>query len=95
MHTSSLRKVGGSIMLAVPPALIDMLHLRPEAESATSRYVTGDWSWNRSGGPVLHSTNCSPNAIPKLVVVRKSKNGSTVNRSAANSSNEARRNLAR
>ncbi len=32
MHTSSLRKVGGSIMLAVPPALIDMLHLRPGAK---------------------------------------------------------------
>lgn len=29
MHTTSLRKVGGSIMLAVPPALLDILHLRP------------------------------------------------------------------
>jgi antitoxin ChpS len=29
MHTTSLRKVGGSIMLAVPPALLDVLHLRP------------------------------------------------------------------
>jgi antitoxin ChpS len=29
MHTTNLRKVGGSIMLAVPPALLDMLHLRP------------------------------------------------------------------
>jgi antitoxin ChpS len=27
MHTSNLRKVGGSIMLAVPPALLDILHL--------------------------------------------------------------------
>lgn len=27
MHTSNLRKVGGSIMLAVPPALLDVLHL--------------------------------------------------------------------
>lgn len=27
MHTTSLRKVGGSIMLAVPPALLDLLHL--------------------------------------------------------------------
>jgi antitoxin ChpS len=27
MHTTSLRKVGGSIMLAVPPALLDVLHL--------------------------------------------------------------------
>lgn len=29
MHTTSLRKVGGSIMLAVPPALLDVLHLAP------------------------------------------------------------------
>lgn len=29
MHSTSLRKVGGSIMLAVPPALLDVLHLAP------------------------------------------------------------------
>ncbi|ABQ29195.1 AbrB/MazE/SpoVT family DNA-binding domain-containing protein [Acidiphilium cryptum] len=29
MHTTNLRKVGGSIMLAVPPALLDVLHLAP------------------------------------------------------------------
>jgi len=29
MHTTNLRKVGGSIMLAVPPALLDLLRLRP------------------------------------------------------------------
>jgi antitoxin ChpS len=28
MHTTNLRKVGGSVMLTVPPALLDMLHLR-------------------------------------------------------------------
>ena len=27
MHTTNLRKVGGSIMLAVPPALLDVLGL--------------------------------------------------------------------
>jgi antitoxin ChpS len=31
MHTTSLRKVGGSIMLAVPPAILDLLHLHPGA----------------------------------------------------------------
>lgn len=31
MHTTSLRKVGGSIMLAVPPAILDMLHLQAGA----------------------------------------------------------------
>ena len=27
MHSTSLRKVGGSVMLAVPPALLDLLNL--------------------------------------------------------------------
>ncbi|MCL2717103.1 MAG: AbrB/MazE/SpoVT family DNA-binding domain-containing protein [Alphaproteobacteria bacterium] len=27
MHTTNLRRVGGSVMLAVPPALLDVLHL--------------------------------------------------------------------
>jgi antitoxin ChpS len=31
MHTANLRKVGGSVMLAVPPALLDILHLQPGA----------------------------------------------------------------
>ena len=32
MHTTNLRKVGGSVMLAVPPALLDVLQLRPGAK---------------------------------------------------------------
>jgi antitoxin ChpS len=32
MHTTSLRKVGGSVMLAVPPALLDILDLQPGAK---------------------------------------------------------------
>ena len=31
MRTTNLRKVGGSVMLAVPPALLDILHLQPGA----------------------------------------------------------------
>lgn len=31
MHTTNLRKVGGSIMLAVPPAILDLLHLHAGA----------------------------------------------------------------
>ncbi len=27
MHKTNLRKVGGSVMLAVPPAILDLLHL--------------------------------------------------------------------
>ena len=32
MHTTRLRKVGGSVMLAVPPALLDILRLHPGAK---------------------------------------------------------------
>lgn len=32
MHTTSLRKVGGSVMLAVPPALLDVLKLSAGAK---------------------------------------------------------------
>ena len=31
MHTTNLRKVGGSIMLAVPPAFLEQLHLHAGA----------------------------------------------------------------
>lgn len=32
VHITTLRKVGGSIMLAVPPLLLDVLRLRPGAK---------------------------------------------------------------
>jgi antitoxin ChpS len=32
MHITNLRKVGGSVMLAVPPALLDILRLQPGAK---------------------------------------------------------------
>lgn len=32
MHTTNLRKVGGSVMLAVPPALLDVLSLQAGAK---------------------------------------------------------------
>ncbi|HUZ12872.1 MAG TPA: AbrB/MazE/SpoVT family DNA-binding domain-containing protein [Caulobacteraceae bacterium] len=31
MHTTNLRKVGGSVMLAVPPAILELLQLRAGA----------------------------------------------------------------
>jgi len=31
VHTTNLRKVGGSVMLAVPPAILDLLHLQAGA----------------------------------------------------------------
>ena len=32
MHVTTLRKVGGSVMLAVTPALLDILRLEPGAK---------------------------------------------------------------
>jgi len=32
MHTTHLRKVGGSVMIAVPPALLDLLHIEAGAK---------------------------------------------------------------
>ena len=32
MHTTNLRKVGGSVMLAVPPAMLDLLHISAGAK---------------------------------------------------------------
>jgi antitoxin ChpS len=36
MPTTTLRKVGGSVMLAVPPAILDLLNLRAGAEVGVS-----------------------------------------------------------
>lgn len=36
MHTTNLRKVGGSVMLAVPPAILDLLHLNAGAKVGMS-----------------------------------------------------------
>lgn len=40
MHTTSLRKVGGSVMLAVPPAVLDLLNL--EVGAVVGMSVDGD-----------------------------------------------------
>ena len=40
MYTTHLRKVGGSVMLAVPTAILDLLHLR--AGATVGMAVDGD-----------------------------------------------------
>jgi antitoxin ChpS len=40
MHITNLRKVGGSVMLAVPPALLDLLNLKAGAPVGVA--VDGD-----------------------------------------------------
>jgi antitoxin ChpS len=36
MHTTNLRKVGGSVMLTVPPAILELLNLKAGASVAVS-----------------------------------------------------------
>ncbi|MGB9032410.1 MAG: hypothetical protein WCC27_19960 [Acidobacteriaceae bacterium] len=40
MHTTNLRKVGGSVMLAVPPVILELLHL--EVGSTVGLAVDGE-----------------------------------------------------
>jgi antitoxin ChpS len=40
MHTTNLRKVGGSVMLSLPPAILEMLHL--QAGATVGVRVDGD-----------------------------------------------------
>lgn len=40
MHTTNLRKVGGSVMLAVPPAFLEQLRLKPG--NAVGLAITND-----------------------------------------------------
>ena len=44
MHTTNLRKVGGSVMLALPPAILDMLNWLPVQKwvSRSQRRKIGD-----------------------------------------------------
>ena len=59
MYTSNLRRVGGSVMLAVPPAILEMLQM--ESGSAVSMAV-------ESGRLIIEPSvrkkykNCWPNA---------------------------------
>lgn len=36
MHRANLRKVGGSVMLAIPPAILELLHLQAGARVGVS-----------------------------------------------------------
>jgi antitoxin ChpS len=102
MHTTNLRKVGGSVMLAVPPALLNVLQLQPGAKVGIAvekgRLVVEPRQRPRYSLDELLAQNEPPN---------KNENGSIASPSGASSSdgtqngtsgkpnNEARRNLAR
>ena len=67
MHITHLRKVGGSVMLAVPPAILDMLRLQPGASVGLSvendRLVVEATKRKRYTLDELLSA-CDPNAAP-------------------------------
>jgi antitoxin ChpS len=94
MHTTNLRKVGGSVMLAGPPALLDILHLQSGANVGiaveSGRLIVEPQRRRRYTLDELLAQS-----IPRRRALRKSKNGSIVRPSTASSSDEARRNLAR
>ena len=79
MHTTNLRKVGGSVMLAVPPPLLDILRLRLEPKSAWQLRAVGS-SCKRSNDLDIHWTNFSQNALPKLRSPKKTRVGSMASR---------------
>jgi len=51
MHTTNLRKVGRSVMLVIPPALLEILHLKLGVNVSiaveSGRLVVGPFSWIR------------------------------------------------
>jgi len=85
MHTTNLRKVGGSIMLAIPPALLDILHLRPGAKVGLA-VQSGRLLVEPQQKPRYIWPSCSPSAIPRLPVARKSASGSMTSLAEASSS---------
>jgi len=53
MYTGRLRKIGGSVMLPVPPAILDMLHLEPGAAVSmaveSGRLIVGPLARKKDG----------------------------------------------
>jgi antitoxin ChpS len=95
VFTTKLRKVGGSVMLAIPPAVLDMLQLQPGEAVGLSvdaghlvvdpqvrpHYTLDELLWR--------------SATPQPTSRQRIGSGSTGNRSAVNRSDRARRDLYR
>lgn len=65
MHTTNLRKVGGSVMLAVPPAILNLLNLK--ADAMVGLVVSDGCLVMRPQSPPLYSleellAQCDPSA---------------------------------
>jgi antitoxin component of MazEF toxin-antitoxin module len=88
MHTTNLRKVGGSVMLAVPRAILDLLHLEA---GATVGLAVDAWSSCRNRSRDTQSMNCWRNVTLSLQSQKRIVRGSIWTREAG--SYEARRYL--
>ena len=95
MHTTQSQHVcGGSVMLAVPPALLDILHLQPGAKVGIA-VESGRLVVEPQQRPRYTLDELLAQCDPKARRSKKSASGRVPSRPAASSSDEARRNLAR
>ena len=60
MYKTRLKKVGGSIMLAVPPAVLKALELSTDSEVGMT---IDNGCLNRRNGPIIRLRNCWRSAI--------------------------------
>ena len=81
-HAVRLRKVGGSVMLAIPKPMLEALDLAPEAAVDLSIRAGGSWSIP-SGGGAIRSTNCWRSASPRRGAPAPTANGRRVGPPAA------------
>jgi antitoxin ChpS len=92
MHTTILRKVGGSIMLAVPPAILDLLHLHAGATVGLA-VERGRLVIEPHYARATVWTSCWLNATPRPSSARKIAHGWIASQSVASCCNGSRRYL--
>ena len=94
MHTTTLRKVGGSVMLAVPPALLDLLKLGVGAKVDIG-VENGRLIVEQKVRPPTHSRSFWRSATRTIRLPMRIVPGLMPTRSAKSCCSEARRHLAR
>lgn len=83
MHSTTLRKVGGSVMLAVPRAILDVLQLRSGAKVGLT-FEGGRLIVEPRARPHYTLEELLAQCNPRLRGAKTTANGSTVNLPAAN-----------
>ena len=93
-HAARLRKVGGSVMLAIPKPMLDALDLAPDA-SVDLSIKAGRLVVDPKTRRPIRSMNCSPNANLRRVCRARIALGCGGLGPVASSSDGARRRLSR